>query len=149
MSITRNCRACGEVFRKWSLKSTESICQDCRGDRGKNRYKVMANKTVDAIATVESMEKQIEDLKLSIDVLHNTIGVEVQHQITKGIEPIIERIIDEKVGELKGIVISSMTKTQKTQKEVEELTKLVKGYKGSNTIMKKKIKKFGEILGYE
>ena len=91
MSITRNCRACGEVFRKRSLKSTESICEDCRGDRGKNRYKVMANKTVNAIATVENMEKQIEDLKTSIGILHDTMVIEIDSQIMKGMDSIVER----------------------------------------------------------
>jgi len=81
--------------------------------------------------------------------LHNTIAVEVQHQITKGLEPIIEKMLDEKISDLKDIVISSMTKAQKTQKEVKELTKLVKGYKSSNTLMKNKIKKFEERFANE
>tara|TARA_R110002012_G_scaffold81760_1_gene206811 strand:+ start:908 stop:1234 length:327 start_codon:yes stop_codon:yes gene_type:complete len=107
----------------------------------------MANKTVNAIAIVDNMEKQIEDLKSSIDVLHSTIGFEVQHQITKGLEPIIEKIIEEKNKELKDIIISSMTKAQKAQEEVKELTKIVKKHKASNTRMNNKIKAFGKRLG--
>ena len=149
MSITKHCRDCGEVFRKSSLKSTESICPDCRGNKGRNRYKVMSNKTVDAIATIGNMDKEIENLKTSIDVLHSTIEVEVQHQLTKGIEPIIEKILDEKISELKDIVVSSMTKAQKAQKEVDELTKLVRAFKGSHTIMKNKIKAFEEVFNNE
>jgi|TARA_B100000282_G_C31678699_1_gene465666 cell division protein FtsB len=126
------------------MKSRETICPDCRGKKGKNRYRVMSNKTQDAIATIENMDKEIENLKLSIDVLHSTIEVEVQHQLTKGIEPIIEKILDEKISELKDVIISSMTKSQKAQKDVEELTKLMKGYKSSNTRMKNKMKKFEE-----
>jgi len=149
MSITAVCRDCRETFRKFSMKSRETICPDCKGKKGKNRYRVMSNKTQDAITTIANMDKEIENLKTSIDVLHSTIEVEVQHQLTKGIEPIIEKVLDEKISELKDIVISSMTKTQKTQKEVKELSKLVKGYKSSNTRMKNKIKKFEEMLGYE
>ena len=144
MSITAVCRDCRETFRKFSMKSRETICPDCRGKKGKNRYRVMSNKTQDAIATIENMDKEIENLKLSIDVLHSTIEVEVQHQLTKGIEPIIEKILDEKISELKDVIISSMTKSQKAQKDVEELTKLMKGYKSSNTRMKNKMKKFEE-----
>ena len=92
MSITTVCRACGEVFRKRSLKSTERICEDCRGDKGRNRYKVMANKTVNAIATVENMEKQIEDMKTSISILHDTMVIEIESQIMKVMESIVERI---------------------------------------------------------
>ena len=147
MSITTECRECRQVFKKRSLKSTEKICQACRGSGGRNRYKVMANKTVNAITLVDNMEKQIEDLKSSIDVLHSTIGVEVQHQITKGLEPIIEKIIEEKNKELKDIIISSMTKAQKAQEEVKELTKIVKKHKASNTRMKNKIKAFEKRLG--
>ena len=142
--MTVVCRDCGETFKKFSMKSRERICPDCRGKKGKNRYRVMSNKTVDAIPKVESMDKEIENLKLSIDVLHSTIEVEVQHQLTKGIEPIIENILDEKISELKDVIISSMTKSQKAQRDVEELTKLMKGYKSSNTRMKNKIKKFEE-----
>jgi len=144
MSMTVVCRDCRETFRKFSMKSRETICPDCKGKKGKNRYRVMSNKTQDAIATIENMDKKIENLKTSIDVLHSTIQVEVQHQLTKGIEPIIEKILDEKISELKDVIISSMTKSQKTQKDVEELTKLMKGYKSSNTRMKNKMKKFEE-----
>jgi len=147
MSITTECRVCGEVFRKRSLKSTEKICDSCRGSGGRNRYKVMANKTVNAIATVDNMEKQIEDLKSSIDILHSTIGVEVQHQITNDIKPIVERIVDEKMSEIKDIIISSMTKSQKAQEEVKELTKTINLQKSSITRMKNKIKAFEKRLG--
>lgn len=149
MSITAVCRDCRETFRKFSMKSRETICPDCKGKKGKNRYRVMSNKTVDAIAMVENMNKEIENLKTSIDVLHSTIEVEVQHQLTKGIEPIIEKVLDEKISELKDIVISSMTKSQKTQKEVKELTKLVNATRGSNTKMKNKIKAFEEVFNNE
>jgi len=149
MSMTKVCRDCGETFRKFSMKSRETICPDCRGSKGRNRYKVMTNRNLDAIGTIESLDKKVAELTTSIDVLHSTIEVEVQHQITKGLEPIIEKLVDKKLSELKDIVISSMTKAQKTQKEVKELTKLVKGYKSSNTRMKNQIKKFEEMLGYE
>ena len=144
MSVTTVCRECGETFRKFSIKSIEKICEDCRGTKGRNRYKAMTNRTMNAIGTIDHLDKQVAELRTSIDILHSTIGVEVQHQITKGLEPIIEKILDEKISELKGVVISSMTKAQKTQKEVKELTKLVKGYKRSNTRMKNIIKKFEE-----
>ena len=146
MSITTECRECRQVFRKRSLKSTEKICEACRGSGGRNRYKVMANKTVNAIAIVDNMEKQIEDLKSSIDVLHSTIGVEVQHQITNDIKPIVERIVDEKVSELKDIIISSMTKSQKAQEEIKELNKTINLQKGSITRMRNKIKEFEKRL---
>ena len=144
MSITAVCRDCRETFRKFSMKSRETICPDCKGKKGKNRYRVMSNKTQDAITTIANMDKEIENLKTSIDVLHSTIEVEVQHQLTKGIEPIIEKILDEKISGLKDVIISSMTKSQKSQNDVEELTKLMKGYKSSNTRMKNKMKKFEE-----
>jgi len=146
MSITTVCRECGETFRKFSLKSREKICFDCKGSKGRNRYKVMANNTLNAIGTIETLDKRVAELSTSIDVLHSTIAVEVQHQITKGLEPIIEKLIEEKNKELKDIIISSMTKAQKAQEEVKELTKLMKGYKSSNTRMKNKIKEFEEKL---
>jgi uncharacterized coiled-coil protein SlyX len=131
------------------MKSREQICESCKGQKGKNRYKVMANNTLNAIETIESLDKKVAELTTSIDVLHSTIGVEVQHQITKGLKPIVEKLIEEKISELKDIIISSMTKAQKAQEEVKELTKLVKGYKSSNTRMKNKIKAFEEMLGHE
>ncbi len=149
MSITTVCRECGETFRKRSLKSIEKICEDCRGTKGRNRYKVMTNRTMHAIGTIDHLDKQVAELRTSIDVLHSTIGVEVQHQITKGLEPIIEKLIDKELSKLKDIVLSSMTKAKKAQREVVELSKLVKGYKSSNTKMKNKIKKFEERLDNE
>ncbi len=146
MSITTVCRACGVTFRKFSMKSREQICESCRGEKGKNRYKVMTNNALNAIGKIENLDKRVAELSTSIDVLHSTIAVEVQHQITKGLEPIIEKLIEEKNKELKDIIVSSMTKAQKAQEEVKELTKLVKGYKSSNTRMKNKIKEFEEKL---
>ena len=146
MSITTVCRACGVTFRKFSMKSREQICESCRGEKGKNRYKVMTNNALNAIGKIENLDKSVAELSTSIDVLHSTIVVEVQHQITKGLEPIIEKLIEEKNKELKNIIVSSMTKAQKAQEEVKELTKLVKGYKSSNTRMKNKIKEFEEKL---
>ena len=144
MSITKHCRACGEVFRKRSLKSTESICPDCRGDKGKNRYKVMTNKTVNAIATVESMEKEIEDMKTSIGILHDTMVIEIESQIMKGMDSIVERIVNEKVNSLKDIIISSMTKAQKTKDEVAELKKEIRSMRTGNTRLKNDMKEFRE-----
>tara|TARA_R100000278_G_C5472550_1_gene165004 strand:+ start:668 stop:1114 length:447 start_codon:yes stop_codon:yes gene_type:complete len=146
MSITTVCRECRETFRKFSLKSRETICPDCRGSGGKNRYKVMANTAKNVIKNIDRLDKKVEGLSTSVDVLHSTIAVEVQHQITKGLEPIIEKIIEEKNKELKDVVVSAITKAQKAQQEVKELTKLIKGYKSSNTRMKNKIKKFEEML---
>ena len=45
MSITAVCRDCRETFRKFSMKSREAICPDCKGKKGKNRYRIMSNKT--------------------------------------------------------------------------------------------------------
>ena len=147
MSITAVCRDCRETFRKFSMKSRETICPDCKGKKGKNRYRVMSNKTQDAITTIANMDKEIENLKTSIDVLHSTIGVEVQHQITNDIKPIVEKIVDEKVNELKGVIISSMTKSQKAQEEIKELTKTINLQKGSITRIRNKIKAFEKRLG--
>ena len=144
MSITTVCRACGEVFRKRSLKSTERICPDCRGDKGKNRYKVMANKTVNAIATVENMEKQIEDMKTSISILHDTMVIEIESQIMKGMDSIVERIVNEKVNSLKDIIISSMTKAQKSKDEVAALRREIKSMRTGNTRLKNDMKEFRE-----
>ncbi len=149
MSMTRVCRDCGETFRKFSMKSRETICPDCRGSGGRNRYKVMTNTAKNVIKNIDRLDKKVEGLSTSVDVLHSTIAVEVQHQITKGLDPIIEKILDEKISQLKDIVVSSMSKSKKAQEEVKELTKLVKGYKSSNTRMKNQIKKFEERLDNE
>ena len=126
------------------MKSTESICDDCRGDKGKNRYKVMANKTVDAIATVENMEKQIEDMKTSIGILHDTMVIEIESQIMKGMDSIVERIVNEKINSLKDIIISSMTKAQKSKDEVAGLKKEIRNMRTGNTKLKNDMKKFRE-----
>lgn len=146
MSITTECRECRQVFKKRSLKSTEKICQACRGSGGRNRYKVMANKTVDAIATVENMEKQIEDMKTSISILHDTMVIEIESQIMKGMDSIVERIVNEKVNSLKDVIISSMTKAQKTKDEVAELRREIRSMRTGNTRLKNDMKAFKEEL---
>lgn len=150
MSMTVFCRECGENFRKFSIKSRETVCPDCRTSRGKNRYKIMGNKTLDAITTIENMDKKIADLTTSIDVLHSTIAVEVQHQISKGIEPIVHKIVEdsikEKYGSMMDNIATAITKSRKIEARMQELEKLVKNYKTSHTKMKNKLKEFSRRL---
>ena len=150
MSMVRVCRTCGESFKKFSMKSKEAICPDCRASKGKNRYRAMTNKTLDAIGTIENMDKKIADLTTSIDVLHSTIAVEVQHQISKGIEPIVHKIVEdsikEKYGTMMDNIATAITKSKKIEARMEELEKLVKNYKSSNTKMKNQIKEFSRRL---
>ena len=104
----------------------------------------MANKTVNAIATVENMEKQIEDMKTSISILHDTMVIEIESQIMKGMDSIVERIVNEKVNSLKDVIISSMTKAQKTKDEVAELRREIRSMRTGNTRLKNDMKEFRE-----
>ena len=147
MSMTRICKTCGENFRKFSLKSKETHCQECNANR-KNKYRANATR---ASREAEIIGKRFSKIEKSLEVLHDTTSIEIENLVLSGIEPLIDKIvkdtIDAELGDLKDIIISSMTKAQKAQEQIKELTKTVKGYKGSNTRMKNKIKAFEKRLG--
>ena len=146
MSMIRICKTCGENFRKFSLKSKETHCQDCNANR-KNKYRTNATR---ASREAELIGKRFSKIEKSLEVLHDTTSIEIETLVLTGIEPIINKIvkdtIDAELGDLKDIIVSSMTKAQKAQEQVKELTKAVRGYKVSNTRMKNKIKAFEERL---
>jgi len=146
MSMIRICKTCGENFRKFSLKSKETHCQDCNANR-KNKYRTNATR---ASREAELIGKRFSKIEKSLEVLHDTTSIEIETLVLTGIEPIINKIvkdtIDAELGDLKDIIVSSMTKAQKAQEQVKELTKAVRGYKISNTRMKNKIKAFEERL---
>ena len=83
MSQTTNCKKCGKVFLKVSMKSTESVCHECR------RYKRNAHNFVaydemskvellraikDMHSKQEEMEDSIKKMNVRLDVIHKAVS---------------------------------------------------------------------------
>ena len=145
MTATAICKTCGNNFRKFSLKSKESHCQDCTYQRKRNKYygfNTRASKEKQQIDRgLEDMAKQVKDLANQIEILHATIGTEIQHQISKGLDPIIKKLIDAELTSINDRVASSFTKSMQAKEQVKVLAGQVKAFKTSNTKMLKKIEK--------
>ena len=94
MTYVINCHKCGQAFTKFSMKSTEGKCPDCRfGSRNvhvqlSNRR---ANEAAEVMQRLDTIEIDIANLANSVTALHNTIDTAVKASL----EQVIEGAIDE------------------------------------------------------
>lgn len=118
--LTANCIKCEQNFRKFSVKSTERICPECKTAKTRN-YKQVAK--VEEVTNSE-LEARVIAMEKSLDVLHTVIGVQINQTVGKTVEYIVGDAIDEKLSELKSTLSSSMTKNKK--ETMDKMEKLVK-----------------------
>lgn len=117
---TAECIKCGENFRKFSTKSRDRICRECKRVKPRN-YKQVA-KIVEV--TNSDLEARVIAMEKSLAALHTTIGVQINQTIRHNVESIVGNVIDKKFSELKTTLSSSMTKNKKdTIGEVEKMLK--------------------------
>ncbi|MDA8837879.1 hypothetical protein N9N26_01285 [Candidatus Poseidoniales archaeon] len=117
---TAECIKCGENFRKFSTKSRDRICRECKRVKPRN-YKQVA-KIVEV--TNSDLEARVIAMEKSLDALHTIINVQINQTVGHTVEYIVGDIIDKKFSELKTTLSSSMTKNKKdTIGEVEKMLK--------------------------
>lgn len=83
MSQTTNCKKCGKVFLKVSMKSTESVCHECKTvKRNAHNFvaydemsKVELLRAIQDMATKsEEMENTIKRMTVRLDVMHQEMS---------------------------------------------------------------------------
>ena len=117
---TAECIKCGENFRKFSTKSRDRICHECKRVKPRN-YKQVA-KIVEV--TNSDLEARVIAMEKSLAALHTVIGVQINQTISHNVESIVGDVIDKKFSELKTTLSSSMTKNKKdTIDKVEKMLK--------------------------
>ena len=117
---TAECIKCGENFRKFSTKSRDRICRECKRVKPRN-YKQVA-KIVEV--TNSDLEARVIAMEKSLDALHTIINVQINQTVGHTVEYIVGDIIDKKFSELKTTLSSSMTKNKKdTIDKVEKMLK--------------------------
>lgn len=118
--LTAECIKCGENFRKFSTKSRDRVCHDCKRVKPRN-YKQVA-KVVEV--TNSDLEARVIAMEKSLDALHTVIGVQINQTVGHNVESIVGDVIDKKFSELQATLSSSMTKNKKdTIGEVEKMLK--------------------------
>ena len=83
MSQTTNCRKCGKVFLKVSLKSTEAVCHECRTYK-RNAHNFVAYDEMSKVELLrairdmhskqEEMEDSIKKMNVRLDVMHQEMS---------------------------------------------------------------------------
>lgn len=117
---TAECIKCGENFRKFSTKSLDRVCHECKRVKPRNYKQVVKVEEV----TKSDLEARVIAMEKSLDALHTVIGVQINQTISHNVESIVGDIIDKKFSELKATLSSSMTKNKKdTIAEAEKLVK--------------------------
>ena len=118
--LTAECIKCGSNFRKFSTKSLDRVCQDCKRVKPRN-YKQVA-KIVEV--TNSALEARVIAMEKSLDALHTLIEIKINQTVGHSVEYIVGDIIDKKFSELQATLSSSMTKNKKdTIGEVEKMLK--------------------------
>jgi len=118
--LTAECIKCGENFRKFSTKSRERVCHDCKVNKPRN-YKQVAKVTE---VSNSDLEARVIAMEKSLDALHTVIGVQINQTVGHSVEYIVGDIIDKKFSKLQATLSSSMTKNKKdTIGEVEKMLK--------------------------
>ena len=118
--LTAECIKCGKNFRKFSTKSRDRICPECKVNKPRNYKQVAKVQEV----TTSDLEARVIAMEKSLDALHTVIGVQINQTISHNVESIVGDIIDKKFSELKTTLSSSMTKNKKdTIDEVEKMLK--------------------------
>lgn len=117
---TAECIKCGTNFRKFSTKSRDRVCHECK------RVKPRNHKQVAKIVEVSNsdLEARVIAMEKSLKALHTVIGVQINQTVGHSVEYIVGDIIDKKFSELQATLSSSMTKNKKeTMSKVEKLVK--------------------------
>ncbi len=96
MSYTIECNSCGQPFTKFSIKSRENRCFDCRSNKKSvNKYVNLknqrANQAAEVLERIDTLEQDIASLTNSVNALHDAIDVAVCSQL----ESVIGSAIDE------------------------------------------------------
>ena len=94
---TAECTKCGENFRKFSTKSLERVCRECKVNKPRN-YKQVAKVTE---VTTSDLEARVIAMEKSLDALHTVIGVQINQTVRRSVEDIVGDTIDKKFSELK------------------------------------------------
>tara|TARA_B100000902_G_scaffold390286_1_gene438953 strand:- start:175 stop:639 length:465 start_codon:yes stop_codon:yes gene_type:complete len=118
--LTAECIKCGENFRKFSTKSRDRVCHDCKRVKPRN-YKQVA-KVVEV--TNSDLEARVIAMEKSLDALHTVIGVQINQTVGHNVESIVGDVIDKKFSELQATLSSSMTKNKRTT--MYEVKKMLK-----------------------
>ena len=130
---TAECIRCGENFRKFSTKSRDRICHECKRVKPRN-YKQVA-KIVEV--TNSDLESRVIAMEKSLAALHTVIGVQINQTISPIVESKVGDVIDKKFSELKTTLSSSMTKNKKDT--IGEVEKMLKADSTTKAVLKRQI----------
>jgi len=107
MSQTTNCKKCGKIFLKVSMKSTESICHECRTYKrnAMNHVAVDEMSKVELLRAVQDMSsksKKMEDIinkmNARLDAMHKIVSDLKLQEINRKATPLLS--MDEQMREL-------------------------------------------------
>ena len=107
MSQTTNCKRCGKLFLKVSMKSTESVCHECRTYK-RNAHNFVAYDEMSkvellrAIQDMSSKSKELEDtinkMNVRLDAMHKIVSDLKLQEINRKATPLLS--MDEEMKDL-------------------------------------------------
>jgi len=107
MSQTTNCKKCGKIFLKVSMKSTESICHECRTYKRNAMNHVAFDEMskvelLRAVQDMSSKSKKMEDIinkmNARLDAMHKIVSDLKLQEINRKATPLLS--MDEQMREL-------------------------------------------------
>ena len=91
MSYTVDCKVCSQPFKKFSIKSNEDKCRECRSEE---KLDARVAKINDYLVRIN---EKIQSLESSQDMILETVLAEIKLTIYEGLEVEIDKILVDKM----------------------------------------------------
>ena len=88
MSLTTDCKQCGIAFKRMSLKSMDSVCKDCKGQRNHKQVRKIT------VATNGELDARLRAVEKSLSAIHTALEVAIEMAVTQRLEAINQTLDD-------------------------------------------------------
>ena len=151
MSMVVQCLNCKQNFRKFSMKSNENKCEECKSRYGrqsgnKNVYGQVQNRrekeATTFISRLEVMESQFTDFKVTVDTTMGALRADVDSAISEQYtDALLQEKVDAYMGKLKDSLAVVNTRASTSFKKVDGFEKKMKKLAKRITLLEKKVNK--------
>lgn len=137
MSMISECTACGQNFRKFSMKSNENKCEECKGKQSqsrKNLYRQQETRrekeATSFINRLEVLESDFDMFKDVLDAAMDALRVDIKLAVVEQLEDgVLQDKVDSHMGKLKDNMATVNTRVENALQTIADFEKSVKPIK--------------------
>ena len=137
MSMISECTACGQNFRKFSMKSNENRCEECKGKQSqsrKNLYRQQETRreqdAASFISRLDNIELQLDAFNSTIDTAMDALRIDIKLAVVEQLEDgVLQDKVDSHMGKLKDNMATVNTSVENALQTIADFEKSVKPIK--------------------